>query len=84
MPACKIRIVLAGGLRYQLLSETRIAVCPIPRPVFVLWFTPSSGKGAVSRDSCPGQSESAVGSVSAGVVTSTRLEGGESPEAFHA
>ena len=65
-------LILSAGLGYRHLSETRIAVCLILGPVFVLWFS-------------AGHSLSAGSSVSAcGVVTSTTLEGDESPEAFHA
>ena len=31
-------IILPAGLRNRLPSEARIIVCPILRPVFVLWF----------------------------------------------
>jgi hypothetical protein len=44
-------MILPDGLEYRYLSETRIAVCLIPGPVFVLWFTASSAEGTVSRDS---------------------------------
>lgn len=65
-------LIRSDGFRYRLPSETRIAVCPIPGPVFVLGF---------SAD----HFSSAGGSVSAcGVVTSTTLEGDEAPDAFHA
>ena len=78
-------LILSEVLRYRLLSETRIAVCPILCPVFVLWFKASFAEETVSRDSGADQSISAGGSVSTcGVVTSTTLEGDESPEAFHA
>ena len=30
-------VILPAGLRYRLLSETRVAVCLILVPVFVLW-----------------------------------------------
>jgi hypothetical protein len=67
------------------MSETGAAVCLILGPVFVLWFKASSAEGTVSRDSSADHSLSAGSSVSAGgIVTSTTLEGDESPEAFHA
>jgi len=30
-------VLLPAGLGYRFPSETRVAVCPIPGPVFVLW-----------------------------------------------
>ena len=70
-----------------------IGICPkreslfvrILRPVFVLWFEAFPAEETVSRDSGADQSISAGGSVSTGgVVTSTTLEGDETPEPFHA
>jgi hypothetical protein len=78
-------LILSDGLGYRHLSETRIAVCLILGPVFVLWFQAFSAEGTVSRDSSADHSGSAGSSIPVcGVVTSTTLEGGESPEAFHA
>ena len=65
-------LILPDSLVHRYLSETRIAVCPILGPVFVLWFRAD-------------HSLLAGGSVSAcGVVTSTTFVGDEAPEAFHA
>jgi hypothetical protein len=48
-------------------------------------LTTSSAEGTASRDSIADHSSSAGGSVPvSGIVTSTTLEGDESPEAFHA
>jgi hypothetical protein len=81
-------LILSGGLVHRHLSETRIAVCPILGPVFVLWFTAAFAEGAagrVSRGSCADHFLSVRGSASiCGVITSTTLEGAEKPEAFHA
>jgi hypothetical protein len=44
-------LILSNDLGYRHLSETRIAVCLILGPVFVLWFQASSAEGTVSRDS---------------------------------
>ena len=78
-------LILSDGLRYRFPSETRIAVCPILRPVFVLWFKASFAEGTVSRDSSADQFLASGGSVpTSGVVTSATLEGDELPEAFHA
>ena len=78
-------LILSDGLGHRHLSETRSALCLILGPVFVLWFKASSAEGTVSRVSRADHSLSAGGSVPAGgIVTSTTLEGDESPEAFHA
>ena len=37
-PSRNDTVILSTGLGYRHLSETRIAVCLIPGPVFVLWF----------------------------------------------
>ena len=42
-PAGDLMLMLLRRHRYPVLSETRIAVCPIPWPVFVLWFRASAG-----------------------------------------
>ena len=65
-------VILFDNLGHRYLSETRIAVCPILGPVFVLWF--SADHSLSAGDSVSG----------GGVVTSTTSVGGESPEAFHA
>jgi len=78
-------LILSADLGYRHLSEMQAVVCPILEPVFVLWFQASSAEGRVPRDSRADHSGSAGSSVPArGVVTSTTLEVGELPEAFHA
>jgi len=78
-------VILSDGLRYRHLSETGIAVCPFLRPVFVLWFKAFPAGGTVPRNSSADQFIFAGGSVSTGdVITSTTLEGNETPESFHA
>jgi hypothetical protein len=85
IPSSTDMLNLPDRLGHRHLSETRIAVCLILGPVFVLWFKASSAEGTVSRDSSADHFLSAGSSVSVcGVVTSTTLEGDESPEAFHA
>ena len=78
-------LILSGGIGHRPLSDMRIAVCLILGPVFVLWIKATFTEGTASRDSCADHSFSVGGSVSiCGVVTSTTLEGDESPEVFHA
>jgi hypothetical protein len=78
-------VILSDGREHRHPSETRIAVCLIPGPVFVLWIKAAFAEERVSRDSGADQSVSKTGSVTAcGVVTSTTLEENEFPAAFHA
>lgn len=78
-------LILPDTPGYQHLSETRIAVCLFPGPVFVRWFKAFSAEGTEPRDSRADHSRSAGSSFPGrGVVTSTTLEDDESPEAFHA
>ena len=78
-------VILSDDLVHRHPSERRIAVCLILGPVFVLWFKASFAEGTASRDSGADQSLSVDGSSPiCGVVTSTTLEGDETPELFHA
>jgi hypothetical protein len=72
-------LILSADLGYRLLSEMQAVVCLNLGPVFVLRFRPRFPQGAADH---PGSAGSSV--PACGVVTSTTLEGGESPEAFHA